>query len=226
MPRFSNDDKTWKASWTWRGSIHIEYRPLLEWSNCISNQNEKNWIHSLWDVDNYSHSKNCSVPSEFASLFAWPRIRAGTWARYGIIKRFEGCVERYRSHPSCKCILLTLEYRHVCIIGWLNQVTCLPSKGIDYDPLLPKWVDIWTSIEHCQEWDACWLTLLCRARKYSRTFPWLSLQPILFTKMRHMLQLPKLAGRWVENGAVRLLPDRISFISVQHLHSVLYPLAL
>ena len=46
-------------------------------------------------------------------------------------------------------------------------VICLPTNFPDYDKWIPIWLEKLASISHNVVWDACWLTLLCRARKYS-----------------------------------------------------------
>ena len=46
-------------------------------------------------------------------------------------------------------------------------VLCLPTEYDKYDKWVPIWLEQLASVTHNEGWDACWLTLLCRARKYS-----------------------------------------------------------
>jgi hypothetical protein len=46
-------------------------------------------------------------------------------------------------------------------------VLCLPTEYANYDAWIGVWLEQIASITHNDGWDACWLTLLCRARKYS-----------------------------------------------------------
>jgi len=44
-----------------------------------------------------------------------------------------------------------------------------------YEDVLPSWLQCWSSVDLNPQWDAMWLNLLCRARKYSPNFAWLQL---------------------------------------------------
>ena len=79
--------------------------------------------------------------------------------------------------------------------GVLLLLTCLPTTYDRYDEMLPKWVEIWSSINHNSDWDSCWLTLLCRARKYTKTFDWLAISPLLQMKARELMCLPAIANQ-------------------------------
>jgi hypothetical protein len=57
---------------------------------------------------------------------------------------------------------------------------------------LPSWIKIWTGLELNVFWDCCWLTLLCRARKHTKTFDWQSLFPLLLLKSKELMHLPDL----------------------------------
>lgn len=46
-------------------------------------------------------------------------------------------------------------------------VLCLPTAYENYDQWVTVWLRHLASVTHNDAWDACWLTLLCRARKYS-----------------------------------------------------------
>ena len=54
---------------------------------------------------------------------------------------------------------------------------------------------MWTSIEHNADWDCCWVTLFARARKYTHTFDWNSIKPLVYSKIKEMLKLPAMMGR-------------------------------
>ncbi len=70
-------------------------------------------------------------------------------------------------------------------------VLLLPtSSSLNYDEILPKWVELFSQITENETWDCCLLTLLCRARKYSTSFDWSTLLPILQIKTKELLQLP------------------------------------
>jgi hypothetical protein len=76
-----------------------------------------------------------------------------------------------------------------CTEGLLLLLTCLPSSYSKYQEILPKWIEIWTSIEQNAAWDACWLTVISRARKYTPNYPWSSLTGLLLMKTRELLHL-------------------------------------
>lgn len=78
----------------------------------------------------------------------------------------------------------------LCVEGLQLLVVCLPTSFDAYDAYLPKWVHLLDSICGNRSWDACWLTLLCRARKHSKSFDWASLVPLLERKLRDLLRLP------------------------------------
>jgi hypothetical protein len=53
------------------------------------------------------------------------------------------------------------------MFGVQMLVLCLPTAYANYDTWVSVWLEKLASISHNDGWDACWLTLLCRARKYS-----------------------------------------------------------
>ena len=81
-----------------------------------------------------------------------------------------------------------------CLEGLILLVTCLPTDFAGYDKWLPAWVDLWCLQDNNSSWDACWLTLLTRARKYTATYPWQQLRPALSSKARQLLSLKTLSG--------------------------------
>lgn len=84
--------------------------------------------------------------------------------------------------------------RHAsCVEGLFLLVICLPTDFARYDIYMDQWLAMWSRIEHNATWDACWLTMLCRARKnlcVYTSFDWSAVVPYLFTKTRELLQLP------------------------------------
>lgn len=53
------------------------------------------------------------------------------------------------------------------MFGLQMLVICLPTSYSNYDAWVPIWLEKMAAVTHNEGWDACWLTLLCRARKYS-----------------------------------------------------------
>jgi hypothetical protein len=89
----------------------------------------------------------------------------------------------------------------VAIEGLLALVLCLPTDFPHYDTYLPKWFEIWSTLDHNHAWDACWLLLVSRARKTTTTsssstssFNWTAVLPFLLTKGREILNIPNVAG--------------------------------
>ena len=82
-----------------------------------------------------------------------------------------------------------------CLFGLVSLVACLPTDYARYDEMLPSWVAIWSSIDHNAYWDSCWLTLLTRARKHTKTFDWSQLSALFFAKTRQLLHLPVVRGQ-------------------------------
>lgn len=78
-----------------------------------------------------------------------------------------------------------------CFEGIILLVNCLPTAFPQYDEYLPQWLTIWTRISGNAYWDCYWLTIFLRARKYASTFNWQDLEPLLLTKARELMQLPK-----------------------------------
>jgi hypothetical protein len=78
----------------------------------------------------------------------------------------------------------------LCIEGVLLLLSCLPTNFSNYDAYIPKWIEIWTSIDHNSAWDCCWLMILSRAIKHSKTYDWSSLFSFLLVKTRELLHLP------------------------------------
>jgi hypothetical protein len=81
-----------------------------------------------------------------------------------------------------------------CVEGLLALVLCLPTDFQQYDEYLPKWFAIWSSLDHNQLWDCCWLMIIARARKHSKSFNWNTVLPFLLTKSREVLSVPNVSG--------------------------------
>lgn len=77
-----------------------------------------------------------------------------------------------------------------CFRALAMLVLFLPSRNTLYPSLLPEWLFLWASVDGCPEWDACWLILLCRARKHTSAADWASALPQLFAQAMYSLQLP------------------------------------
>ena len=84
----------------------------------------------------------------------------------------------------------------LCFFGLQMMVLLLPTDlpSTVYDNILPKWIELFSLITDNEAWDCCFLTLFCRARKYS-TFNWTSLLPLLQVKNKALLQLPVTKGK-------------------------------
>lgn len=85
--------------------------------------------------------------------------------------------------------ILTDTRQQGCTEGLLMLINCLPTKYAHYDTMLPIWLKLWTSIQHNVSWDACWLTLLCRARKHCPQFDWRPYVSLMLVKTKELLQL-------------------------------------
>lgn len=88
------------------------------------------------------------------------------------------------------------DLRHpMAFLGVEQLVLCLPTKFARYDEFMPQWVTLLAEISDNEAWDCCWLTLFCRARKYSSSFDWSSLESQLYVKVKELLQFPISKGR-------------------------------
>jgi hypothetical protein len=83
-------------------------------------------------------------------------------------------------------------------------VLLLPSDAPNTAELLPQWSQLWAAIDHCSEWDHMWVTLLCRARKYTASSPvWDStLMATVFAKARSAINTPVGQGRPPEKRSI------------------------
>jgi hypothetical protein len=85
----------------------------------------------------------------------------------------------------------------LCFFGLQMLVLLLPTalSSSFYDEILPTWVELFALISDNEAWDCCFLTLFCRARKYSSSFNWMTLLPLLQVKTKGLLQFPVTKGR-------------------------------
>jgi hypothetical protein len=93
--------------------------------------------------------------------------------------------------------------RHAhCVDGLLMMLNCLPTAYTGYAKWLPTWVTLWAAQPNNPQWDMCWLTLLCRARKHTdvTAFDWGALLPVLTLKARELLALPGARGKGFSLG--------------------------
>jgi len=121
--------------------------------------------------------------------------------------------------------------------GVLLLINCLPTVYLDYDKVLPQWVRLWTRIAHNAMWDSLWLTLLCRARKHTRTFDWSQLSSLFSVKARELMSLPSIRGKAPSGGRypmamphmyTALVPSRVEAkkIALNKLAKLMYSLSL
>ena len=59
-------------------------------------------------------------------------------------------------------------HTHACYRGTIFLYLFLPSRSPPefYQKVLPDWLNAWTNIDRCPEFDFLWMVLFCRARKY------------------------------------------------------------
>ncbi|GKY98731.1 hypothetical protein MPSEU_000829400 [Mayamaea pseudoterrestris] len=85
-------------------------------------------------------------------------------------------------------------HTHACYRGSIMLYLFQPSRcsSAYYEKVLPEWLECWTNIERCPEYDFLWLTLLCRARKHvsSSKYDWGPIRRRLLTHAQYWLQLP------------------------------------
>lgn len=84
--------------------------------------------------------------------------------------------------------------------GLLLLTACLPSDYAHYDAILPQLLTKWAAIDHNMDWDYCWIKVLSRARKHSKSFDWAPVLPFLLTKLRQLLNLPSVVSQKAIRG--------------------------
>lgn len=85
-------------------------------------------------------------------------------------------------------------HTHACYRGTILLYLFLPSRCSPtyYLEVLPLWLESWTNIDRCPEFDFLWLALFCRARKHVSPddYDWGPLRRRLLTHAQYWLQLP------------------------------------
>jgi hypothetical protein len=121
-----------------------------------------------------------------------------------LIIEFLHAARRYTTSPNVMDDIVNTAMQHLqdtrspgCLQGLVLLLACLPTRYPHYGAIFHQWVQIWDEIDRNPYWDACWLTLLTRARKSLLVcnFDWHGLSPKLFTKTRQLLGLPVVRGR-------------------------------
>jgi hypothetical protein len=100
-----------------------------------------------------------------------------------------------------------------CAEGAAMLVTCLPTNYKKYDDLIAVVMRVWPQLDHNPDWDCCWLTILCRARKVMTAFDWNKILPLLYIKAREHFSLPAVKGMTPRNSGfpvyyAKLLPSQ------------------
>jgi len=89
---------------------------------------------------------------------------------------------RYHSHT------------HACYRATIMLYLFLPSRCSSeyYLRAMPQWLESWTNIDRCPEYDFLWLALFCRARKHvaAAAYDWGPIRKRLLTHSQYWLQLP------------------------------------
>ena len=90
--------------------------------------------------------------------------------------------------------ILYHSHSHACYRGTILLYLFQPSRCTSdfYLHVMPLWLDAWTNIDRCPEYDFLWLALFCRARKYisPNDYDWGPIRRRLLTNSQYWLQLP------------------------------------
>lgn len=85
-------------------------------------------------------------------------------------------------------------HTHACYRSTILLYLFQPSRCTSqyYLEVLPYWVESWTNIDRCPEYDFLWLALFCRARKHisPTDFDWGPIRRRILTLSQYWLQLP------------------------------------
>lgn len=82
---------------------------------------------------------------------------------------------------------LMLPQRQEAFLALATLHLMSPTKHVYYDELMPKFLEAWTGVERCPEWDLLWLCMIARARKHTNTFDWSSSEPHIFSALQRFL---------------------------------------
>lgn len=90
--------------------------------------------------------------------------------------------------------LLHQTHTHACYRALIIMYLFQPSRCSKefYIKVVPKWLESWTSIDRCPDFDFLWLTMFCRARKYlgPDDYDWGTIRRRLLTLCGYWLQIP------------------------------------
>ncbi len=59
-----------------------------------------------------------------------------------------------------------------------------------YNEVMPQWLESWSSIDRCPDFDSLWLAMFCRGRKFATNFHWGLLRTKLLTHCCYWIQIP------------------------------------
>jgi hypothetical protein len=84
-------------------------------------------------------------------------------------------------------------HTHACYRGAILLYLFLPSRcsSAYYARVMPLWLESWSNMDRCHEFDFLWLALFCRARKHVHAdYDWKPIRQRLLTHAQYWLQLP------------------------------------
>ena len=86
-------------------------------------------------------------------------------------------------------------HTHACYRGTILLYLFQPTRCSSdyYLQVLPVWLECWTNIDRCPEFDFLWMALFCRARKNiaaEEEYDWKPIRQRLLTHAQYWLQLP------------------------------------
>jgi len=85
-------------------------------------------------------------------------------------------------------------HSHACYRGTILLYLFHPSRcsSAYYLEMMPLWMQCWTNIDRCPEYDFLWLAMFCRARKHVSPddYDWGVIRRRLLTHSQYWLQLP------------------------------------
>jgi hypothetical protein len=81
-----------------------------------------------------------------------------------------------------------VSFRAQILLALFLPTRCSPAF---YAGVLPAWLELWSGVDNCLEWDLNWLTLLCRARKsLPPDFDWAPYRAAALSRCMPYLYLP------------------------------------
>ena len=95
---------------------------------------------------------------------------------------------------NLKSDLLYHSHSNSCFRALILLYLFHPSKSSTsfYQKVMPLWMECWSNINRCPEYDFLWMVLFCRARKFvtKDCFDWGELRRYLLTMAGYWLQIP------------------------------------